>query len=51
MLFERTGMFCAGVDIRLSFGEYNEICLDDTPLLVTLSIHVTLCTVLMAFLL
>lgn len=39
------------VEIRASFGECTETCLVDTPLLVILSTHVTLCTVLMAFLL
>jgi ABC-type phosphonate transport system ATPase subunit len=39
------------VDIRASLGDFKETCLVDTPLLVILSTHVTLCTVLMGFLL
>jgi hypothetical protein len=39
------------VEIRASLGECTETCLVDIPLLVILSTHFTLWTVLMAFLL
>jgi hypothetical protein len=48
--FKLEGEFWTEVDTRAILGECNVTCLLVIPLLVTLSIHVTLCTVLTAFL-
>lgn len=48
-LLEPEGEFCTDVDLRGILGECNVICLLECPLVVTLSTHVTLCTVLTAF--